>query len=85
MLTKAIDGEILYLYLGILDEAINLVLVREEGKQQKPVYYTSRVLHGVEQQYSIAEKAALMVVNSVRKLRPYFQSYMIVVFIDQPL
>ncbi|GKV25969.1 hypothetical protein SLEP1_g35338 [Rubroshorea leprosula] len=61
LLIKANDGEILYLYLGISDEAISSVLVREEGKQQKPVYYTSSVLHGAEIRYSIAEKAALTV------------------------
>ncbi|GKV13229.1 hypothetical protein SLEP1_g24273 [Rubroshorea leprosula] len=61
LLTKANEGEILYLYLGILDEAISSMLVREEGKQPKPVYYTSSVLHGVEIRYSIAEKATLAV------------------------
>ncbi|GKV44656.1 hypothetical protein SLEP1_g51818 [Rubroshorea leprosula] len=66
LLTKAIDGEILYLYLGISDEAISSVLVREEGKQQKPVYYTSSVLHGAELRYPIAEKATLAVVTSTR-------------------
>ncbi|GKV12017.1 hypothetical protein SLEP1_g23223 [Rubroshorea leprosula] len=44
LLTKANDGEILYLYLGISDESISSVLVREEGKQQKPVYYTSNFI-----------------------------------------
>ncbi|GKV11423.1 hypothetical protein SLEP1_g22684 [Rubroshorea leprosula] len=73
LLTKADDGEILYLYLGISDEAISSVLVREEGKQQKPVYYISSMLHRAEIRYSIAEKAALAVVISVRKLRSYFQ------------
>ncbi|GLU18333.1 hypothetical protein SLE2022_346390 [Rubroshorea leprosula] len=73
LLTKADDGEILYLYLGISDEAISSVLVREKGKQQKPVYYISSVLHGAEVRYSIAEKAAFVVVTSARKLRPYFQ------------
>ncbi|GKV17032.1 hypothetical protein SLEP1_g27588 [Rubroshorea leprosula] len=55
------DGEILYLYLGISDEAISSVLIREEGKQQKPVYYISSVLHGAKVRYFIAEKAALAV------------------------
>ncbi|GKU90937.1 hypothetical protein SLEP1_g4878 [Rubroshorea leprosula] len=64
LLTKANDGEILYLYLGILDEAISFVLLREEGRQQKPVYYTSSVLHEAEIRYSIAEKAALAVQRS---------------------
>ncbi|GKV13663.1 hypothetical protein SLEP1_g24648 [Rubroshorea leprosula] len=85
LLTKAIDGEILYLYLGISDEAISSVLVREEAKQQKPIYYISSVLHGAELRYPIAEKAALAVVTSARKLRPYFQSHPIIVLKDQPL
>ncbi|GKV48101.1 hypothetical protein SLEP1_g54937 [Rubroshorea leprosula] len=85
LLTKAKDGEILYLYLGISDEAISLVLVREEAKQQKPIYYISSVLHGAELRYPIAEKAALVVVTSARKLRPYFQSHLIIILTDQPL
>ncbi|GLT32924.1 hypothetical protein SLA2020_075540 [Shorea laevis] len=85
LLTKANEGEILYLYLGILDAAISSVLVREVEKQQKPVYYASKVLQGAELRYSIAEKAALAVVTTTRKLRPYFQAYPIVVLTDQPL
>ncbi|GKU89055.1 hypothetical protein SLEP1_g3247 [Rubroshorea leprosula] len=85
LLTKAVDGELLYLYLGISDEAISSVLVREEARQQKPIYYISSVLHGVELRYHIAEKAALAVVTSARKLRPYFQSHPIIALTDQPL
>ncbi|GKU97906.1 hypothetical protein SLEP1_g10981 [Rubroshorea leprosula] len=59
--------------------------LKEEGKQQKPVYYISSVLHGAEVRYSIAEKATLAVVTSARKLRPYFQSHSIIVLMDQPL
>ncbi|GKV07083.1 hypothetical protein SLEP1_g18889 [Rubroshorea leprosula] len=70
---------------GILDEAISSVLVREEAKQQKPIYYISSVLYGAELRYPIAEKAALAVVTSARKLRPYFQSHPIIVLTDQPL
>ncbi|GKV48883.1 hypothetical protein SLEP1_g55671 [Rubroshorea leprosula] len=85
LLTKAIDGEILYLYLGISYEAISSVLVREEAKQQKPIYYISSVLHGAKLRYPIVEKAALAIVISARKLRPYFQSHPIVVLTNQPL
>ncbi|GKV30498.1 hypothetical protein SLEP1_g39303 [Rubroshorea leprosula] len=45
-----------------LDEAISSVLVREEAKQQKPIYYISSVLHEAELRYPIAEKAALAVI-----------------------
>ncbi|GKV39077.1 hypothetical protein SLEP1_g46896 [Rubroshorea leprosula] len=68
LLTKAVDGELLYLYLGIADEGISSVLVREEARQQKPIYYISSVLHGAELRYPIAKKAALAVVTSARKL-----------------
>ncbi|GKV35924.1 hypothetical protein SLEP1_g44125 [Rubroshorea leprosula] len=64
LLTKATDGEILYLYLSISDEAISSMLVREERKQQKSVYYISSVLHETELRYPIVEKAALVVVIS---------------------
>ncbi|GKU98669.1 hypothetical protein SLEP1_g11642 [Rubroshorea leprosula] len=85
LLTKAIDGEILCLYLRISDESISFVLVREKGKRQKPIYYTSRVLHGAKQRYSIVEKATLVVVTSARKLRLHFQSHPIVILTNQPL
>ncbi|GKV07135.1 hypothetical protein SLEP1_g18937 [Rubroshorea leprosula] len=57
LLTKAIDGEILYLYLGISGEAISSVLVREEAKQQKPIYYINSVLHGAELRSTIRAQA----------------------------
>ncbi|GKV18278.1 hypothetical protein SLEP1_g28683 [Rubroshorea leprosula] len=49
------------------NEAISSVLVREETKQQKPIYYISSVQHGAELRYPIAEKAALAVVTSARR------------------
>ncbi|GKV30031.1 hypothetical protein SLEP1_g38898 [Rubroshorea leprosula] len=67
------------------NEAISSVLVREEAKQQKPIYYISSVLHGAELRYPIAEKAALAVFISAKKLRPYFQSHPIIILTDQPL
>ncbi|GKV37355.1 hypothetical protein SLEP1_g45396 [Rubroshorea leprosula] len=39
LLTKAQEGEILYLCLEISDTAVSSVLIREMGKQQQPVYY----------------------------------------------
>ena len=40
--------EELYLYLAVSPHAISSALIREKGKVQKPVYYTSRALRGVE-------------------------------------
>ena len=40
--------EELYLYLAVSPYAVSLVLIKEEEKVQKPIYYTSKVLKGVE-------------------------------------
>ena len=44
LLSPSILGEDLYLYLAVTPHAVSSALVREEGKVQKPVYYTSRAL-----------------------------------------
>ncbi|GKV50362.1 hypothetical protein SLEP1_g57069 [Rubroshorea leprosula] len=85
LLSKPVEGESLYLYLGVTAEAISSVLLREENKNQKPICYVSKVLHGPEQNYPLAEKAAFALVYTARKLRAYFQSHQIVVYTDLPL
>jgi hypothetical protein len=64
---------------------MQLVLVRAEEKQQRPVYYPSRVLKGVEHNYNRIEKAAYAVVITTRRLRPYFQTHSVVVLTSPPL
>ncbi|GKV21529.1 hypothetical protein SLEP1_g31504 [Rubroshorea leprosula] len=85
LLSKPVDGECLYLYLGVTEEAVSSVLLREENKIQKPICYVSKVLQGAEQNYPLAEKAAFALVCTARKLRAYFQSHQIVVYTDFPL
>ena len=48
LLSPFVLGEELYLYLAVTPHAVNSALIREEGKVQKPVYYASRALRGVE-------------------------------------
>ena len=48
LLSPSVMGEKLYLYLAVTPHAISSALVREEGRVQKPVYYTSRALRGAE-------------------------------------
>ncbi|GKV42478.1 hypothetical protein SLEP1_g49874 [Rubroshorea leprosula] len=85
LLSKPVDEECLYLYLGVTEEAVSSVLLREENKSQKPVCYVSKVLQGAEQNYPLVEKAAFALVYTARKLRAYFQSHQIVVYTDLPL
>ena len=49
LLSPSVMEEELFLYLAMTLHAVSLALIREEGKVQKPVYYTSRALKGVEE------------------------------------
>ena len=51
LLSSSIPGEELYLYLVASPHAVSSTLIREEGRIQKPVYYTSRALREAERRY----------------------------------
>ena len=78
-------GEELYLYLAVTSHAISSALIEEEGRVQKPVYYTSRALRGAETRYPQIEKLAFALITTSRKLRHYFQAHIINVMTDHPL
>ncbi|KAL0284052.1 UNVERIFIED_CONTAM: Retrovirus-related Pol polyprotein from transposon opus [Sesamum angustifolium] len=82
---KLAEGETLYLYLAISENAVSSVLVRQENREHLPVYYVSKVLQGAEPKYSQIEKLALSLVIAARKLRPYFQSHQVTVLTNHPL
>ena len=84
LLSSSIIGEELYLYLAVSLHAISSALIREERKIQKPIYYISRVLRGAEGRYPMMEKLAFTLVTTSRKLRHYFQAYVINVLTDHP-
>ena len=85
LLSPSIPGEELYLYLAVSLHAISSALIREEGKVQKSIYYTSRALRGAEGRYPLMEKLAFALITASRKLRNYFQAHVIVVMMDHPL
>ena len=84
-LSRPITGESLVLYLATTDHAVSAALVREEGREQKPIYFVSHVLRDAETRYTQIEKAAYALVKAARKLRPYFQSHSIKVYTGVPL
>ena len=57
-------GALVLLYLSIANEAINSVLVQEKGKNELPIYFTSRMLHDAEKRYQMIEKVALTLITS---------------------
>ncbi|XP_072080975.1 uncharacterized protein [Arachis hypogaea] len=84
ILAKPQTGETLYLYLSITEEAIAAALVREnEKKEQKPIYFISKVLQDTEARYSRLEKLAFALLSASRRLRQYFQAHPITVRTDQ--
>ncbi|WP_409241123.1 RNase H-like domain-containing protein, partial [Escherichia coli] len=74
LLSKPIQNEVLFLYLGVSPTAVSSVLIREENKIQRPIYYFSKALVGAELRYPYLEKLAFSVVTSARNLRQYFQA-----------
>ncbi|XP_077219108.1 uncharacterized protein LOC143853272 [Tasmannia lanceolata] len=58
LLAKPEPGEELLLYLSVSPTALAAVLVREEHRQLKPVYYISKLLQEAEIRYQRIEKLA---------------------------
>ncbi|KAK8921231.1 hypothetical protein KSP39_PZI020106 [Platanthera zijinensis] len=85
LLSKPAPGEILFLYLAVTPAALSSVLVKDEGGVQRPIYYLSKILSDTETRYPAADKTALALVFSARKLRPYFQAHTIKVLTELPL
>ena len=85
LLSPSVIGEELFLYLAVTPHAVSLALIREEGKVQKPVYYTSKALRGAEGRYPLIEKLAFALITASRKLRHYFQAHVINVMTDHSL
>ncbi|XP_075503970.1 uncharacterized protein LOC142541298 [Primulina tabacum] len=85
VLVKPEPGEKLFVYLSTTEYAVSSVLIKEEGSDQKHVYYVSHALRGPELHYSEIEKVALALIMTARKLRPYFLSHQIIVLTNSPL
>ncbi|XP_073021105.1 uncharacterized protein [Primulina eburnea] len=85
VLVKPELGEKLWVYLSATEHAVSSVLIKEEGIDQRPVYYVSDAFRGAELKYSEVEKIVLVLVVTARKLRPYFLSHPIVVLTNSHL
>ncbi|RDY06588.1 Retrovirus-related Pol polyprotein from transposon 17.6, partial [Mucuna pruriens] len=70
---------------GALRKGGSAVLVQERDGEQRPVYFVSKVLQGPETRYQRIKKAALALVTTSRRLRPYFKNFSIIVRTDLPI
>ena len=71
--------------MAVTLHAVSSALVREEGRVQKLVYYTSRALREAEGRYPQIEKLAFALITTSRKLRHYFQAHVLNIMTDHPL
>ena len=78
-------GEELTLYLSVSPTIMKAILIKEEDKIQRPVYYVSKVFLGVENRYLKIEKLTYALIISVKKIHHYFPTHPIIVLTDQPL
>ena len=72
ILSRLEKEEVLYAYLVVIDYAVNLVLVRNEDRVERLVYYISKSLQEAETRYLPLEKAVLAILHATRKLPYYF-------------
>ncbi|RDX61680.1 Retrovirus-related Pol polyprotein from transposon 17.6, partial [Mucuna pruriens] len=84
ILVRPEPGQPLHLYISVTKAAISSVLIQEKGMEQCPVYFISKTLQGPEKRYQKIERGALALVIASRWLRPYFQSFNIIVRTDLP-
>ena len=85
ILVSPTEGELLTLYLAVLDFSTSAVLVRDKDRVQHPVYYCSQALRGAKERYPRMEKLILALVTAARKLRPCFQAHTIEVPTEYPM
>ena len=65
--------------------AVSSVLVKEAEGKHLPIYYVSKILLDAETRYPEVERLVLALMVTVRRLRPYFSAYKVVVLTNQPL
>jgi ribonuclease HI len=84
-LTPPQDGEPLYLYITATTQVVSTVIVVEHTEEghalpvRRPVYYISKVLSETKTRYPQIQKLLFAVVLARRKLRHYFEAYLLTV------
>ena len=63
------------MYLSVSPIAVSVMLIREEDKIQKLVYYVTKVLIRAKTRYLKIEKLAYAFLIAARKLHHYFQAH----------
>ncbi|TYK22328.1 gypsy-like retrotransposase [Cucumis melo var. makuwa] len=75
---SSVPGKPLILYIAAQKRSLGTLLVnKEEKEKERALYYISRILVGVEVNYSPIEKMCLSLFFAIDKLRHYMQAFTI--------
>ncbi|GJT36972.1 reverse transcriptase domain-containing protein [Tanacetum coccineum] len=85
MLVAPKVGESLIVYLAASQECISAILMAEREKDQRPIYFISRVLQGAKLNYPMMKKLVLALIHVARRLKRYFQAHHITVLAKKPM
>nr|GFD25843.1 reverse transcriptase domain-containing protein [Tanacetum cinerariifolium] len=61
------------------------ILIEEMGKDQRPIYFVSRVIKGAELNHPIMDKLVLALIHAARRPKRYFQEHKITVLTNKPM
>jgi len=59
VLCRPEKNSIMALYISITDQAVSSILVQLWKEEHKPVYFVSKMLHGIEIRYPMLEKRSI--------------------------
>lgn len=82
-LTSLTNGETLFFYLAMAEDAISAILIQEKSGLQHPIYYIRRAINGPESQYISTEKLVLCLIHVAYRFKSYFLVHLICVRTDQ--
>ena len=85
LLFKPTSGEMLFLYLAISESTVSGALICDNEGVQKTVYYIIHSMNGPQTRYQRLEKLILALFFISRKLKHYFQPFLIMVLTEHTL
>ena len=74
ILSKPNTSERIYVYFPVSDSVVSGVLIREDNKVQKPVYFISKSLLDAKTRYPKMEKLIIALIITSKKLEHHYES-----------
>ncbi|XP_021629658.1 uncharacterized protein LOC110627616 [Manihot esculenta] len=75
VLSSLLIGEKLLIYLAALEQAVSVMLVKEEEGTQKSIFYVNKVIKGAKVKYMNIEKLAFALLLALRKFKMYLEDH----------